>query len=244
MKKEKNNWFASWFNTPYYHLLYKDRDYDEAAFFMKRLTEHLNLNEEDKILDLACGRGRHARYLNRIGFDVIGIDLSVENIAYAKEFEREGLLFKVHDMRIPYPEKFEAIFNLFTSFGYFESKVDNLKTIKSIKEGLKPNGHAVIDFLNTKLAIKNLVPEEVKKVGNIEFHIEKYVEDGFIFKNIRFKDMGKDFLFTERVMALELQDFKEYFKDAEVNLVNSFGDYHLNDFDENKSERLILHFSR
>lgn len=244
MKKEKNNWFASWFNTPYYHLLYKDRDYDEAAFFMKRLIEHLNLNEDDKILDLACGRGRHARYLNRIGFDVIGIDLSVENIAYAKEFEREGLLFKVHDMRIPYPEKFEAIFNLFTSFGYFESKVDNLKTIKSIKEGLKPNGHAVIDFLNTKLAIKNLVPEEVKKVGNIEFHIEKYVEDGFIFKNIRFKDMGKDFLFTERVMALELQDFKEYFKDAEVNLVNSFGDYHLNDFDENKSERLILHFSR
>lgn len=244
MKKEKINWFASWFNTPYYHLLYKDRDYDEAAFFMKRLTEHLHLTEDDKILDLACGRGRHARYLNRIGFDVIGIDLSVENIAYAKEFERKGLHFKVHDMRIPYPEKFEAIFNLFTSFGYFESKVDNLKTIKSIKEGLKPNGHAVIDFLNTKLAIKNLVPEEVKKVGNIEFHIEKYVEDGFIFKNIRFNDMGKDFLFTERVMALELQDFKEYFKDAEVNLVNSFGDYHLNEFDENKSERLILHFSR
>jgi len=244
MKKEKNNWFASWFNTPYYHLLYKDRDYDEAAFFMKRLTEYLNLNEDDKILDLACGRGRHARYLNRIGFDVVGIDLSIENIAYAKEFEREGLHFNVHDMRIPYPEKFEAIFNLFTSFGYFESKVDNLKTIKSIKKGLKPNGHAVIDFLNAKLAIKNLVPKEMKKVGNIEFHIEKYVEDGFIFKNIRFKDMGKDFLFTERVMALELQDFKEYFKDAEVNLVNSFGDYHLNDFDENKSERLILHFSR
>lgn len=244
MKKEKNNWFASWFNTPYYHLLYKDRDYDEAAFFMKRLTEYLNLNEGDKILDLACGRGRHARYLNRIGFDVIGIDLSVENIAYAKEFERKGLHFKVHDMRIPYPEKFDAIFNLFTSFGYFESKVDNFQTIKSIKEGLKPNGHTVIDFLNSKLAIKNLVPEEVKKVGNIEFHIEKYVEDGFIFKNIRFEDMGKDFLFTERVMALELQDFKEYFKDAEVNLVNSFGDYHLNDFDENKSERLILHFSR
>ncbi|HLV92513.1 MAG TPA: class I SAM-dependent methyltransferase [Aequorivita sp.] len=244
MKKEKNNWFASWFNTPYYHLLYKDRDHDEAAFFMKRLTEYLNLNEDDKILDLACGRGRHARYLNRIGFDVVGIDLSIENIAYAKEFEREGLHFNVHDMRIPYPEKFEAIFNLFTSFGYFESKVDNLKTIKSIKKGLKPNGHAVIDFLNAKLAIKNLVPKEMKKVGNIEFHIEKYVEDGFIFKNIRFKDMGKDFLFTERVMALELQDFKEYFKDAEVNLVNSFGDYHLNDFDENKSERLILHFSR
>lgn len=244
MQKEKNNWYASWFNTPYYHLLYRDRDHREAAIFMNELTGYLNLKKNDKIMDLACGKGRHAKYLYRKGFDVTGVDLSEESIANAKEYERPGLHFGVHDMCIPYPEQFDAIFNLFTSFGYFEKKKDNLRTIKAIKEGLKPKGHAVIDFLNAKLAIENLVPEEVKQVGNIVFHIEKYVEDGFIFKNIRFTDKGEDFLFTERVMALEVQDFKNYFEQANVKLQNTFGDYHLNPFDENKSERLILHFTR
>ena len=244
MLKEKNNWYASWFNTPYYHILYKDRDHREAAIFMNELTEYLNLKKGDKILDLACGKGRHAKYLYRKGFDVTGVDLSEESIAYAKEYERPGLHFDVHDMCHPYPDKFDAIFNLFTSFGYFEKKEDNLRTIKAIKAGLKPGGHAVIDFLNAKLAIENLVPEEVKEIGNIVFHIEKYVEDGFIFKNIRFEDKGEEYLFTERVMALDVEDFKKYFEGANVQLKNTFGDYHLNEFDENKSERLILLFSR
>jgi len=52
------NWYASWFDTPYYHILYKDRDYDEAQAFMDNLTHYLNLPEESKILDLACGKGR------------------------------------------------------------------------------------------------------------------------------------------------------------------------------------------
>lgn len=244
MQKEKNNWYSSWFNTPYYHILYKDRDHREAAIFMNELTDYLNLTEGDSILDLACGRGRHAKYLSRIGFDVTGVDLSEESIEYAKEYERPGLHFEVHDMCHPYPKKFDAVFNLFTSFGYFEKEEDNLRTIKAIKEELKPNGHAVIDFMNAKLAIENLVPKEVKEIGGIVFQIEKYVENGFIFKNIRFEDEGEEHFFTERVMALGVEDFKRYFKEANVKLKNTFGDYHLNEFDEEKSERLILVFSR
>lgn len=244
MQKEKNSWYASWFNTPYYHILYKDRDHREAANFMNNLTEYLELQENDEILDLACGRGRHSRYLYRKGFQVTGVDLSVESIAYASEYERPGLHFEVHDMCFPYPKEFDAVLNLFTSFGYFKKEEDNLRTIKAIKQELKPNGNAIIDFLNAKVAIENLVPEEIKTIGNIEFHIEKYVEDGFIYKNIRFKDMGKAHLYTERVMALDLDDFKTYFLEANLQLKNTFGDYNLNEFDQYKSERLILHFGR
>src|SRR5699024_6244014 len=111
---------------------------------------------------LACGRGRHAKYLYRQGFDVTGVDLSEESIAYAKEYERDRLHFTVHNMLKPYPDQFDAVFNLFTSFGYFEKEEDNLKTIQAIKESLKPEGYGVIDFLNSKMAIENLVPNEVR----------------------------------------------------------------------------------
>ena len=242
MHKETEAWYASWFNTPYYHVLYKDRDHREAALFMNTLTSYLNLKEGDTILDLACGRGRHSKYLSRNGFDVTGVDLSEESIAYAKQFENPQLHFEVHDMCLPYPQKFDAVFNLFTSYGYFEHDIDNLRTIQAIKDELKPNGFGVIDFLNVKLAIKNLVPTETKKVENILFHIEKFVKNDFIFKNIRFKDGDEEFFFTERVKALTLDDFKAFFHQAEVELKDVFGDYHLNAFDENTSERLILIF--
>lgn len=242
MQKETEAWYTSWFNTPYYHLLYKDRDHREAAQFMNTLTSYLNLKENDTILDLACGKGRHAKYLSRKGFDVTGVDLSEESIAYAKQFENSKLHFEIHDMCLPFPQQFDAVFNLFTSYGYFENDVDNLRTIQAIRAELKPEGYGVIDFLNVKLAIQNLVPSETKKVGNIVFAIEKYVENGFIFKDIRFTDQGKEYFFTERVKALELEDFKAYFKEADVELKAVFGDYHLNEFDENTSERLILIF--
>ncbi|WP_310993630.1 class I SAM-dependent methyltransferase [Aequorivita marina] len=242
MEKEKENWFVSWFNTPYYHILYKDRNHREAAVFMNTLTNHLNLNKNDTILDLACGRGRHAKYLYRQGFDVTGVDLSEESIEYAKQYEKPRLHFDVHDMCLPYPKKFDAVFNLFTSFGYFKDEIDNLRTIKAIKAELKPNGYGVIDFLNTDLAIANLVPSEIKKVDDIVFQIEKYVEDGYIVKNIRFTDQGKDYFYVERVKALTLADFQAYFKEAGVELSNVYGNYKLERFNKETSERLILIF--
>ncbi|MBB6680298.1 methyltransferase domain-containing protein [Aequorivita sp. 609] len=243
MQKEKNNWYASWFNTPYYHILYKDRDHREAALFMNTLTNYLKLKENDSILDLACGKGRHSKYLYRQGFNVTGVDLSEESIAYAKQYEKPRLHFEVHDMCLPYPKKFDAVFNLYTSFGYFEKEEDNLRTIKAIKSELKSNGYGVIDFLNVDLAIKKLVPSEKKEIGGILFDIEKYVEDGYIIKNIRFNDEGDDYYFTERVKALRLEDFQDYFEKAGVTLKAVFGDYKLNKFDENTSERLILIFN-
>ncbi|MRT15759.1 class I SAM-dependent methyltransferase [Vitellibacter sp. q18] len=242
MQKEDENWYASWFNTPYYHILYKDRNHREAALFMNRLTAFLALKPKDTILDLACGRGRHAKYLYKQGFTVTGVDLSEESIRYAKQYEKPNLHFQVHDMCLPYPEKFDAVFNLFTSFGYFEKESDNLRTIKAIKAELKAGGYGVIDFLNVELAIKNLIPSEKKKVGNIVFNITKRVEDGYIVKEIRFKDNEKNYCFTERVKALRLADFLEYFSAAKVELVQTFGDYHLNPFNQDTSERLILIF--
>ena len=240
--KSTENWYTSWFDTPYYHILYKDRNYREAQVFMDNLTHYLNLPEKAKVLDLACGKGRHSIYLNQLGFTVLGADLSENSITEATKNTNETLHFKVHDMREPFEEKFDAIFNLFTSFGYFENDEDNLTTLKAIKESLTEYGFAVIDFMNVAQVLETLVPEETKTVEEIDFHIKRYLKDGHIYKEIDFEDKGQKFHFTEKVKALTLNDFEELMEEAGIYLLDIFGDYKLKKFHKTDSERLIMIF--
>ncbi|MBP6557050.1 MAG: class I SAM-dependent methyltransferase [Flavobacterium sp.] len=239
---KSENWYASWFDTPYYHILYKDRNYREAQIFMDNLTHYLNLPEKAKVLDLACGKGRHSIYLNQLGYDVIGADLSENSIAEANKNANETLHFVVHDKREPFEDKFDAIFNLFTSFGYFESEEDNLKTLVAIKESLSEYGFAVIDFMNVYTVLENLIPEETKEVDGITFYIKRYESNHFIIKEIDFEADGQKFHFEEKVKAYTLEDFQRMMDQAGIYLLDTFGDYKLKKFHKNTSERLIMIF--
>ena len=242
MIKANKHWYASWFDTPYYHILYKDRDYAEAQVFMDNLTQYLNIPEGGRILDLACGKGRHSIYLNSLGYDVTGIDLSERSITEAKAFENERLKFSVHDMSEPFPATFDAVFNLFTSFGYFEDDACNLKTIKAIKSELNDYGFGVIDFMNVPFVLDHLIEEDTKTVNGIVFCQKRKLEDGHIIKQISFDDNGESYNYEERVKALTLDDFYELFEQAEVHLLDVFGDYRLNKYQQKTSERLIMIF--
>jgi SAM-dependent methyltransferase len=240
--KSTENWYTSWFDTPYYHILYKERNYREAQVFMDNITHYLNLPEKAKVLDLACGKGRHSIYLNQLGFDVLGADLSENSINEASKNTNETLHFKVHDMREAFEEKYDAVFNLFTSFGYFENDEDNLTTLKAIKESLSEYGFAVIDFMNVTNVLETLVPEETKTVEGIDFHIKRYLKDGHIYKEIDFEDKDQKFHFVEKVKALTLKDFEELMEEAGIYLLDIFGDYKLKKFHKTDSERLIMIF--
>lgn len=241
VNKAENLWFAEWFDTKYYHTLYKHRDESEAERFMRNITDHLQLEKESHICDLACGKGRHAQFLNTLGYDVTGLDLSENSIRIATKSAGNRLSFDVHDMREVYKRNaFDAVFNLFTSFGYFDSQSDNLKVLTSIHEMLNDNGLLVIDFMNAEKVIKNLVSEEVKTIDGIEFHIKRSYDGGHIFKNIKFDDSGKHFDFTERVQALKRSDFEQLLFEAGFELIEMLGNYQLASFDDLTSDRLIL----
>ena len=257
-----DQWFASWFDTPYYHILYRDRDYTEAGQFMQRLTQRLKLGKDAHIMDLACGRGRHSMFINKLGYRVTGVDLSDSSIAFAKAelrkttstssineenaelnpIDASRIEFHVHNMTVPYDQTFDAVFNLFTSFGYFDDAADNLKTIEAIKSNLKPGGYAVIDFMNAHYVIENLVKENSKTEEGITFHNSRRFENGFIYKDIKFRDNDHDYHFTERVSALTLEDFQGYFAAAGVELIDVYGNYQLEDYDQETSDRLIMIF--
>ena len=242
INNQQSSWFASWFDTPYYHILYKDRNYREAQLFMDNLTHYLNLPEQAKVLDLACGKGRHSIYLNQLGFNVLGVDLSENSIEIANKNANETLHFQIHDMRVPFEEKYDAVFNLFTSFGYFDNDEDNLKTLIAIKESLSDYGFAVIDFMNVPFVLDNLIAEETKTIDEIEFHIKRYLKDGFIIKEIDFEDKSEKFHFEEKVRALTLDDFTKMMEEAGIYLLDTFGDYKLKKYHKNTSERLIMIF--
>ena len=235
------NWFKDWFNSPYYHILYSNRDYLEAELFIDNLVNYLKPLPDAKFLDLACGKGRHSIYLNSKKYNVTGIDLSVQSIEYAKQFENNSLLFFVHDMRIPCKkDHFNYVLNLFTSFGYFEKEEDNYATIDSVCKVLKPNGIFVLDFLNVERMEECIIPHQVKEVQGIEFTIDKRIEKGFIVKNIYFNDQGKKYHFQESVKMISLDTFKKYFEANHLKLIDLRGSYAMEDFDPLTSDRLIL----
>ena len=243
MELAQQNWYSKWFDTPYYHILYKERGDEEAQLFMRNLVSLLKLKPGSSILDLACGKGRHSIYLNRLGYEVTGVDLSENSISHAKKFENENLRFDVHCMCEPVGKKFDAVFNLFTSLGYFENEEDNFEAISAIKKELKEGGYGVIDFMNVHKVVENLIPSEVKSVNGIDFNITRSVEDNYILKKIKFEDEGEEYSYLEKVRAFTLADFTEYFRKAGINLLYTFGTYNLEDYNKESSDRLILVFN-
>lgn len=240
-EKKHTEWFADWFDSPYYHTLYKHRNCNEAEVFINNLINFLQPAPDAHFLDLACGKGRHSVFLNKKGFDVTGVDLSPESIKYASAFENEKLHFYVHDMRRLFRTNYyDYILNLFTSFGYFEKERDELATIQAVANGLKPNGIFVIDFFNSEKVLKNLKAQDELEVDRILFRIRKKLMNGFILKDISFSDKGKDFHFEEKVKALSLADFQKYFSACGLKIVHLFGNYELKEFDPKTSDRLIV----
>jgi SAM-dependent methyltransferase len=234
------DWFTDWFNTSYYHILYKERNDTEAQLFMKNITALLDLDKSTHILDLPCGKGRHSVFLNSLGYTVTGADLSENSINLAKNHKNATLHFEVQDMRATFNNKYDAVFNLFTSFGYFEDDEEDLLILKNIKNGLTKDGVFVFDFLNANLVKENLVAKETKIVDAITFNITREISNGFIIKHISFFADGKNHSYTERVKYLDLEKMTFFLEKVGFKIEHTFGDYYLNNFDSKTSNRLIL----
>ncbi len=236
----EKEWFENWFDTSFYHILYDYRNDDEAKFFMSKLISFLNLTQGDKILDLPCGKGRHSLFLNSQGFNTTGADLSVNSVQHAQQFQKEGLSFEIHDMRNPLNGTYDSIFNLFTSFGYFNQESTNIKVLENFKNAIKKDGHIVIDFLNLHKVVKNLVPKQQIRKQGVDFLIKKRVTENFIIKEIEVTFKKEVHHYMEKVQALDLDKMEKFAKVANLEIQHVFGDYELNAFDSENSDRLIL----
>jgi SAM-dependent methyltransferase len=236
-------WFASWFGSPHYRRLYAHRDESEASRFVDALLARLRPAAAARVLDLGCGTGRHARRLAAKGYDVTGLDLASESIDLAKAHERRGLHFARHDMRVPFgAEKFDWVFNLFTSFGYFERAEEHLAVLANVTRSLKAGGRLVLDYINVRHAEAHLTRHETIDRDGIRYRISRWLETGHIVKQIAIEtdDGTVPPVHVERVARFSLEDFKLMFALQGLKLEQIYGDYGLGAFDLATSPRLIL----
>lgn len=239
-------WYRVWFDSPYYGILYGDRDQAEADAFIRRLARTLRAQPPAAALDVACGTGRHAVVLADLGYDVLGIDLSAPSIAQARRRARANVRFQVLDMRaIEWRDRFDVALNLFTSFGYFGAEDDERRVLAGIRRALRPGGELVIDFLNAARTVAELVPRERAERGGIAFDITRELSGHTIVKTIEVDDPRRPAdrprpRFQERVRALSAGTLRGYLQDAGLRIERRYGDYALNPFRPEASDRLIL----
>lgn len=240
------SWFEEWFDSPLYEKLYANRNEEEASLLADLIETEIPKSRYPKILDLGCGRGRHSIALAEKGYDVTGIDLSKEAILKARSKARAKNLkkvsFKVNDMRVPLPKRFNAIVNLFTTFGYFLKDSENILVLKSVSEMLETDGAFMIDFLNSTYVKDNLVPEESGKYADYSYKIYRKIEEGMVFKTIQFSgsDLSEPLEYVERVKLYDLDWFKTQFEATGFTLEKIYGDYSGNQFTPHKSKRLLM----
>ncbi len=241
MQKE---WFGSWFDSEYYHLLYKNRNEAEAATFITNIVSHLQLPAGAAIVDVACGKGRHCVQLHKLGFDVTGIDLSANSIAYAQQFATKGLQFLQQDMRRVFCSNcFDAVLNCFTSFGYFSQLHHNQLAAATLVAAAKKGAFIVVDFINVVPAIAKIGAgtHQIIKEAEATFTVTKKVINGIIQKNIEVQTATGEMLhFEENVQAITQLQLQSFFIEAGAEVVSIFGNYELGNFEENTSPRLIL----
>jgi len=155
-------WFESLFERDYYDIfsqhgprgpLTPEQQAEQAEAEVDFVVEALGLPDGARVLDLCCGHGRHAVELARRGYRVSGLDLSAYHLRLAKAAaKRAGVEVEwLHsDMRsIPgRGGRFDAVVNMFTSFGYFDSEDEDERVLAGVARALKPGGRFLIDTMN------------------------------------------------------------------------------------------------
>jgi SAM-dependent methyltransferase len=224
-------------------MLYHKRNKEEAERLIDKLMNFLQIPEHTFILDAACGKGRHSIALAAKGFDVTGVDICASAITEAKKYETDNLHFYLHDIRLPfYINYFNYAFNFFTSFGYFKTLREHNDAMRTIAQSLKLNGRFILDYLNVHFAENNLKHTETAEINHVVFDIKRWVDEKYFYKRIDVKDEEKKVneSFTERVEKFSLRDFTNMFFQQGLQIETVFGDYDLNEYDEEKSPRMIM----
>lgn len=232
-----------WFNSPFYHKLYKDRDNEIAKTFLQTLTRHLKPSSGHRILDTACGTGTRARILAAAGFDVSGVDLSPAIIEEAKKSENENLQFFFHDIRLPFwINYFDHIFNLFTAFGYFNTRREHDDAMRTLGGALKPGGTFVIDYPNVHYKEEHIIYNETQTIDGTTFDMHRWNDDTNFYNKITVTDpsLTTPLSVTEKLAKFSLGDFTDMLSYQSLQVQEVYGDYDLSPYHVRNTPRLII----
>jgi SAM-dependent methyltransferase len=177
MASQGSAWYVDFFRSDYLnvygHMFTEERAEKESAF----VASALDLKPGAQVLDLCCGQGRHSVQLAKRGLKVTGLDLNPDYVELAQQAAKANKVeieTVAADMReIPFADKFDAIVNMYSSFGYLESEAEDLKVLESAAKALKPGGQVLLDMLNREWAIDNYIPNDWHTGADGTLYVER-----------------------------------------------------------------------
>jgi SAM-dependent methyltransferase len=216
-------WFEEWFGEDYLRL-YPHRDDADAGRAVALISRAVGLRPGWRVLDVACGAGRHARAFSGFGAVCFGLDLSATLLRLARQVTTAPLIRA--DMRyLPVrPGSMDLTVNLFTSFGYFERDAEHAAALQEMVSTVRTGGWFVIDFLNPAAVRRQLIPEETIQLSGQTVQVTRSVSpDGrYVCKSIR-APIGRQYM--ERVRLFEPEQISQMLESAGVRIRHGFGDY-------------------
>lgn len=233
-------WYREWFGEPYLEL-YPHRDEVEAEQGVALFLELTEPARGERVLDLACGAGRHLRPLEEAGLRPVGLDLSRPLLRRAGE-RWNGALVR-GDMRVlPFPGgAFGGVVQFFTSFGYFRSREEDRRVLEEVRRVLCPAGGFLLDFLNAGRVRRELVAEDVREIGGRTVRQRRRIEGDTVVKEIEIDGGGQEGreTYQERVRLYEPGELASMLEQAGLRVRQRRGDYGGAPFDE-AAPRLLL----
>lgn len=242
-------WYRGFFEK-YYLDLYIPRERFKSSYIKKEVAfikRVLTLPKGAKILDLCCGHGRHLLPLAKMGYRMTGLDLSRKALAMLAERARNKKL-KVRiirsDMRkILFKNEFDAVINMFTSFGYLETDYEDFKVLKAVAKTLKPGGKFLIDIVNRDWVLANFQPKSWKKVGKL-LVLEERVYNAKTHRNtVKVQILNKEGGWYKTVHIVRMYSLKEMRKNlskAGLKIIKTFSNTVSNQKFTRNSRRLII----
>ena len=220
-------WFQDWFGSEYLEL-YSHRNSESARTEISWISKELKLNSNSKVLDVACGAGRHLSALLSTTQHCYGGDLSMPLLttAISKDAQLLGRILRYDLRSLPFAnESFDVALSLFTSFGYFIDDEQHLLSLREVTRILKPAGTFMFDFLNAPKTIRDLVPESRRSLPGKEL-LEKRSynrETKRIEKQINIKTRAAEKNFIESVRAYSESEISALIKQAGLRIIKQFG---------------------
>ncbi len=228
-----------------YPLVYPHRGDDEATRVARGLSPLLG--GRSPVLDVACGNGRYMAAFARTGLDVYGVDLSPYLLADAVAARSLRGRVVLGDMRVlPFrDDSAGAVVNMFTSFGYFETDLDNVRVMHEVARVLAPGGMFLMDFLNAEALGRDLRDAEATRRverGAVVDERREIVDEGrMLVKHVRVQVEGKETVeYHERLRLYRHEDLVAMAESAGLVRQVVYGDYALAAYDEHTSPRVIM----